>query len=513
MRTGTRSGQGDRCAGRRRPPGLGGGDGRGRAKVATRLGQLDHELAEATEALAELDGSEAEDERRSLAQRRIEALQEQRAVVAEQGGVLDAEHAELELWCQRRANSYLWRLKENIVGRVRRADEEQQRLRAHVLSAATIDADEPVRLHRRFVRRVLVWVGFVLATTYPFARWVVPWADRAGAPGRVVAALWGMLLGLWLLLVLRAYYQGILSFLRRFRDFLSTRQAELQRLLSIVRELGRLRVADRQLDQWAAVLGWSLHLPWSDQVPVPNEQRTGVDPELLPASMRLAEPTLRDERERLGAVALGVAALTRPGWRARAFLDLVKAHDRSEDAAEVEQAVARLDADETPETGPLHRFRSALDAGDPQAQVLQRALACAEDELRAKHLGKAQLSVTLNRAENQEEIDLPADHFLAQVLVAASSLAKEMWTAAALADGVHAQPDTVLWLPPELVDSAPQGTTVYELGSDGLEHEALVKVAVRVDLTKPLEATSLQLFLRPEAVASSSTDGDQGQFL
>ena len=98
-------------------------------------------------------------------------------------------------------------------------------------------------------------------------------------------------------------------------------------------------------------------------------------------------------------------------------------------------------------------------------------------------------------------------------MVAASSLAKEMWTAAALADGVHAQPDTVLWLPPELVDSAPQEATVYELGSDGLEHQALVKVAVRVDLTRPLEATSLQLFLRSEAVASPSSDGDQGRFL
>ena len=64
-----------------------------------------------------------------------------------------------------------------------------------------------------------------------------------------------------------------------------------------------------------------------------------------------------------------------------------------------------------------------------------------------------------------------------------------------------------------VVDSAPQEATVYELGSDGLEHQALVKVAVRVDLTRPREATSLQLFLRSEAVASPSSDGDQGRFL
>ena len=50
-----------------------------------------------------------------------------------------------------------------------------------------------------------------------------------------------------------------------------------------------------------------LHLPWSDQVPVPDEQRTGVDPELLPASMRLAEPTL-------GTNANG-SAPWRSGWR------------------------------------------------------------------------------------------------------------------------------------------------------------------------------------------------------
>jgi hypothetical protein len=472
--------------------------------LAKLLADLDRRLAEARHVLSSMvDGVDGT----AAAAAKVDDLAAQYLAAAQQAELIAAELSSLSDWFRRRADSYFWRLRDGLSSKLRRAGTEEETLRTLVAQAATIDAEEPARLHKRFVRRVLVWAVVVTATCYGVLGSSTPWADRATAYPATTIGLWALLAVSALVFILARYYHGILSFLKRFRESLELRHSNLLRLVSVMKERRRLQIAKSQLEQWSRIYGWCFHLPWSDEPPPLEKAGARIDPSLLPASMRLAEAELRDDGERQKATEVGVRALTRPGWRERAFSELVVQNVRSDDDAEIEQAVARMDSDEYPDTGPLGKFRAALDGGRLQELVLNHVLLRAEDELREQHLGQARLSVTLDRLDPHEPTDLPAEAFLAGLLVPASPLAKETWSPGALVDGLHMRLATVLWLPADLCSAAPAGVDVREV-----EDTALGRVAVRMDMAGPLDVSSLRLFSDPDFDAPIDGPSDSEKF-
>ena len=392
-------------------------------------------------------------------------------------------------WLEQRSGALVWSFRERNLERLHAASTGEEQSRHLVGVASGLDRDDLDRRRRTFLLRA--W-GTVLVTAILLALSMLT-ADRRELGVVREMSLIALVGAVVLLLFIRAWYQGVLAYLYAFEQAARARARAAAEFEIQHADRRRFEAMEAGLDEWADVLGWSLHTPWAGDEEGPDAATASdLSAVPLPAALRLGEPAL-DERSADAAARTAARRFTDPAWRGRAYRRLVACHAGDPNEGEAAADADRMDSDQA------HRdrdeFRQALASGRPQAEAAPLVSAEIERILRRERLCVDRLTVRdAGGAASQELVSDEA--FLAQALVPASHLATETWSDKALSQGAHELLQTRCWARRAVACSAPRGGSLTTIPDDELTDSALLDVVVRVDVSPWLDLSELRLFGR-----------------
>ena len=320
-----------------------------------------------------------------------------------------------------------------------------------------------------------------------------------------------------LLLVIRTWYHGILKFLRAYESGAAARARAIRDFEIANADRRRFDDITRQLRQWTAILGWSLHRPWDPAASEEREQTMTLDESARPAALVLAEPAL-DDVDRAEIARHAVRELTRAGWRGRSYRRLVARHlseHKQMDSDTVSAAVEAIDRDDGRGAQERQRFLSDLEAGRPQGRATEVVVGEAEGFLRSARLYKESMWVRpLDGGTDVKPMEDVA--FLVQALVPASPLARETWSDAALVEGAHERLTTHYWTRHHPDWKVAERVNAASITDESIQDTTLLDLAVRVDVSAWLDVEELRLFGKAPsgeaAVWSASSGPDDSVF-
>ena len=404
---------------------------------------------------------------------------------------------EFEAWVAAREHGMFWRLAERIGARVETSSAREKAARLEAVVSGGTDSAEPRRARRRFV--VTGWVVVLLTTLAVTLVWTSE--NLAGLERRGIWTSLALLVGvLAMLLAVRSWYTSVHGYMASFQRASRTRARGAQAFALSNADRRRFEAAAKLAESWALVLSWVFHAPWSagDEERIPSG--IALDPDDIPSALAVAEPVL-DEHQALRAARLAAQEITGEGWRSRALQQLANASlgDSGADDQAALQSTERLDSDDGRGPGYLDRFLKDLEAGTPQRQVWALTLEEAAEFLRENRFGVEAFSVRALRSAGDHQNSMGDAEFLVEALAPASTLAQETWSPEALVGGAHERLTAHYWsdhVPTRRIADRDVGRG---LGAESLQGSALLDVAVRVDVSQWLDATSVRLFGRAAA--------------
>jgi len=224
---------------------------------------------------------------------------------------IEAERARLRTWVALREPCFLWGLGVEVAGQLAKAIDFVAQARPIVLARIQIDFDEPTQLRRRLYRTwcwVLVLAAIVITTVWVWG------ALRPMAGALTLAAAVVCLVASFL------FYWRYLAALNRWearaqQSIHAYKQAVLD-LYEGSEQLARLSAVYDQFVDWAEIIGWIVHEPWSDYGAVVVDERSFV-PEAAKAIVLLDVPEDAGHRDSLGRQAR--RTLFGPGWLGPVF--------------------------------------------------------------------------------------------------------------------------------------------------------------------------------------------------
>lgn len=462
----------------------------------------DPDQVEAREAALRLARSRLSDTKKAV--RRCRVLQER-----------------FDAWLQRRAEGLLWRLGDRLLERRERAAAAEQLGATQATSTTGLDEGAAARHRKRYL--VLAWTAVGVATLALLGYYGL-FSEGASAGER--AAWTGAIISLALLGIVAAalsWFRAVRRILYRYRSG-ALQRARGVSLYGLARgDRRRLEDVLRQLQQWVALLGWSLHTPWaspeglaSNEVAVEGLDAAEVDGEsgmpdetsgrtsvtetvpVLPACFVVGEPVV-DDSARAAIVRRSSAWLTGRGWRLAAWRRLVGNHlspRGSVEPDEIDALLERLERDDGRGPAERERLLAALAAGGPQDAALDAVMVETRAHLRQTRLSGADM--TIRHLGGSAGHDVPSDQeFLAEALGPPSPLARETWSAQAQVSGGHEQLTTRVWGSEKLRSIPADGVESHQADRASLDQSGLLDVAVRLDVSRWCDPDELRLFGAP----------------
>ncbi len=455
-------------------------------------------------------GSPPEDESKRKAHAQAVAKAQRRlSDAAAEVRRLETVERSLHEWLSRREGSLLWRLTERASDRRSEASSQEANARELAVTSAGLDETRPMTLRRTFLIRAWVVVGMTALLLIP-----MNWGRLDGSSSE---SWWSSLLVVLvaaavLLLVIRSWYHGILAFLHAYERGADQRARGAQQFERANADRRRFDEITRQLGQWTAILGWTLHAPWQPPADETDEVAVLLDESVRPAALVLAEPAL-DEADEAEIARFAVRELAGAGWRARAYRRLVASH--VSDTREVQDdtllaALDRIDRDDGRGAPDRQRFLSDLESGRPQARATNEVVDDAEGFLRSARLYKDSMWVRPLEASTSPGMPVEDVAFLLQALVPASPLARETWSDAALVEGAHERLTTHYWTRHHPDWDVAERVSPGTISDAAIQHTPLLDIAVRVDVSEWLDVGSLRLFGKAPAGEPTEWFGSSG---
>ncbi len=288
-----------------------------------------------------------------------------------------------------------------------------------------------------------------------------------------------------------AYYRANRRYLWAVQSAAENRLGASEELVYTGQESARLQHLNSTLVDWASIIGWVLHHPYSAVEDLTRDIDTSVV-ETLPAAFAIACISHEDEIPKQ-TIAQAVRLLHPQGWAASAFDHAYAVHQV--DALSKDPAgLIAADLDESDSTyGPRHEL--LLFWEDRSASTVLTAEAV--DKLRQAVLDR-QIVLATRRVTRLGEYSTGAvvsepDYFRG-VATADTAFVGDMFTESARVEGKQNVHRSVVWLPAVAIGAAADDTVRLEVGTGS--------VAIRVDVSRLLTTDDLVLF----SAAGRATD-------
>lgn len=475
------------------------------------LGEARDAVGAAEAELAALGNPPDDESKRAAHAQAVTAARQRISKAAAEVRRLESVELALREWLARRDRSLLWRLSERAADRRRAASAEEARARDLALTSSGLDETTPTRLRHTFLVRawVVVCVTALLLVPMNWGR-----LDGSSSESWWSSVLVLLVASIALLVVIRSWYQGILTFLHAYERGAAQRAQGARQFERANADRRRFDEITRQLGQWTGVLGWTLHAPWTAASDDDEEVAVLLDESVRPAALALAEPAL-DDADRAEIARFAVRELAGPGWRARAYRRLVAGH--LSDTRQVQDdailaALDRIDRDDGRGAPDRQRFLDDLAAGRPQARATAEVVDDAEHFLRSARLYKDSMWVRPLDGGSTPVTSGPIEDvaFLLQALVPASPLARETWSDSALVEGAHERLTTHYWTRHHPAWNVAERVNPGTISDAAIQDTPLLDIAVRIDVSEWLDVTDLRLFGKAPAGEPTEWFGSSG---
>lgn len=275
----------------------------------------------------------------------------------------------METWLQDRRETYVYALATDLAIEQRSGDADVAKAQEMLGSIRLPDGEALAgfsqrfvwRMHRRLLGPLLVGLGVwlvrdVLERLLPTLASPVPGRSPVlqylleVLVGERIWQFYALLAGVALILLVgafKAYYRDWTNFAMEVK--LAIRQLQYAAALKIEanREAARLRSLHTQCMSWLKAVATVLRSPWRLPDWLPVDPEVEINQEQLPLSVRFAMAESRDRAQRLALRRETLRQLVRPGWRSRAFEELVGSVGASLGLPKSEFSLERIDRDET----------------------------------------------------------------------------------------------------------------------------------------------------------------------
>ena len=431
---------------------------------------------------------------------------------------VSAEYDAFLVWVERIQGSVVFRLIDDVAKRSDGFRERHEILRA-ALKVMTPESDDLVRAQRTLWRwwgvTVGLWLVLLLGVgvTYLFV-------DRQGVDPRSLetvpeAMVWvyenwyRMLLGITvltfavLLWANHLYYRANRRYLWAVQSAAEGRLRASEDLVFTGREAARLRHLNPALADWASIIGWVIHHPYSAVEDLTHDIDASVV-ETLPAAFAIARVSHEDEIP-TQTIVQAVRLLHPNGWAASAFdhaYAVHQVHTVSEDPA----GLIAADLDEGDSAyGPRHALLQFWEGGSASKVLTAEAV----DALRQAVLDRRIVLATRRVArlgEYSTGAVVSEPDFFRGVATADTAFVGDMFTESARVEGKQNVHRSAVWLPPIANGNGVDDCVRLHVGRES--------VAMRADITRLLTTEDLAMFRadRPADAKAIAAEGDAGEW-
>lgn len=425
---------------------------------------------------------------------------------------------DLERWIRTRQHSLLWRLAERVSQRTAQAGHDRRASFKEATTVPQIDIDELRRARNQFSLRFLIWLPVTVLVLLLTA--AIYLASSNALPGQALWLMWtivGTVLAVWLLAILLAHHRRRSRFLAQLQLLQHAQLDARRRCAASARAEALLGGMYEQLQQWAEILGYSVHDPWS---PKPEWLSGRPSHELvaeLPACVDLAYPDPADETGGAALQRAATLAIAGEGWRSRAFSVLLDTAlgDRTHQLSAAGTALIDQDAPAAP-NGSRATMLEKLRSGELQQRA---AVGVIRSKAEALYAERATLTGHLViPAEGElaaEDTDLLAvtgapstlhpqwGNFLGGVVAGETEFAFSLWSpTGSMRNDLRGSMTTLTWTPPGM-DVTPIGARAHHFEARPADRNRGVEVALRLDVGPPVQPRDLRAFSPATAAAGS----------
>ncbi|MDO8150181.1 hypothetical protein [Isoptericola sp. b408] len=394
-----------------------------------------------------------------------------------------AEREEFRTWQGAASASVLWRLLDDVSGRLeqfrRLRDESRERLTVEVPPHEALEAAQK-RLVRRW--RVLLTAGFVALGV------VLAWLRYDGQPEEVVDWIVGVggVVAVSLALIAVAnhrFYRATRAYAWDVQRVADRRRQASEDVVYYGRESARLGQLYETLVDWATIVGWVLHHPRGSVAPSSSRLDDRVV-ETFPAAFAVAR-TAEDDDIGRATVVSAVRRLHPVGWAGQCFDDAYEAH-RTQQARDDDAGFIAPDLDTVSSAhGPRRLFTEFWESGRAAEALTQRAVAQLREAVHDELITLPTRRVGRLGPHGDGEHVLEPDFYRAAAGTS-TMLVADMFGPVAKQERKHYVTRSAVWLP-----TMAAGTVTAD---DIVERRSTADVAVRVDVSRRLAGDDLTLF-------------------
>ncbi len=422
---------------------------------------------------------------------------------------VDHELARILDWILSRHLSFLWQLSERIGGQLNEADVKMKSALPIVVEGwSNIDFHEPSTRLRHLNRAWLVTFLFTIAGVVTLWRWE---EVRPNAPAVTPILLVTAFLISFILF--REYLRAIYKWEANAERTIASYKQALSDLRVSSQETVRLGAIYQQYIEWAEIIGWILHHPWT---PYGGEVRESLTPIFEDAyAIQITEARPSDEHVQL----LGTRArhdLIHVGWLGACYEAVAQQAEATTAIATGSTNQQRLSADvDTPfqPNGARTALLETLRTKRPQELARDQAVSAVATFCAG--LPPADVFHDVGSVEVDGQQYRSVDDFLGLTPPAAGAqpFDSRLWTAEDLVDGAAAVSSTSIWM----WGADPGGVGGYQLAAASPttdQQGSYIARSIRLDLSSRRPTSSYLCFAarssdpEPAHVNAAQSDGD-----